>query len=59
MQILPEKFSIVVVEELPQFDFAVLKSLTGLVVSIVPIGSYILLAFYHFNEVGNGISLYL
>lgn len=38
MQILPEKFSIVVVEKLPQFDFAVLKSLTGLVVSIVPIG---------------------
>ena len=38
MQILPEKFSIVVMEELPQFDFAVLKSLTALVVSIVSIG---------------------
>lgn len=33
MQILPEMFNIVVVEDPPQFDLGILKSLTGLVVS--------------------------
>ena len=33
MQISPEKFSIVVVEEPLQFDLSILKSLIGLVVS--------------------------
>lgn len=33
MQILPEMFNFVVVEDPPQFDLGILKSLTGLVVS--------------------------
>lgn len=33
IQILPEMFNIVVVEDPPQFDLGILKSLTGLVVS--------------------------